>query len=127
MRTECLIDSGSPISFMKKSIIPIEVRERVCNEKSFCGINGSRLRILGEINANVSLEGQTTGVCIYVVGEETMRPSLVLGRDFLKTAGYVLQRATSVDDILNIDIGTESPLSVEANINEDLPSELRVV
>lgn len=57
--------------------------------------------------------------------KKTMKPSLIFGRDLLRAAGYVLQRITETNVILNIDIGDENSLLSEFKVNKNLPVKVR--
>lgn len=54
---DTLIDTGSPISFVRERFISDRVI-RNCHEESwkFKGINGTELKVIGQISINVRLE-----------------------------------------------------------------------
>ncbi|CAK9796365.1 Retrotransposon-derived protein PEG10 [Anthophora quadrimaculata] len=53
-----IVDSGSPISLIKNSFVPLEARLPLENEEpEFCGINGARLEVLGIFYHDVETEG----------------------------------------------------------------------
>lgn len=53
-----MLDSGSPISFIKSSFLPVEARTPLPgNNYEFTGINGSRMEILGFVEREVEVEG----------------------------------------------------------------------
>lgn len=75
----------------------------------FCGINDSQLRILGAVNAKLTFDGEARTVRLLVVPNDTMKPSMILGRDVLKEWGYALKKDQDcldacVSEILNIDV-----------------------
>lgn len=78
-----ILDSGSPISLIKESFVPIEVRSPVCQDKiEFRGINGSPLEIIAIFYSKVDIEGIIVDIKFYVVPNHTMAFMALLGRDF---------------------------------------------
>ena len=78
-----MLDSGSPISLIKNSFVPLDARTPVTGtEQDFCGINGSRLQILGNFYREVEIEGIPVELKFYIVPDDTMAFMAILGRDF---------------------------------------------
>lgn len=78
-----MVDSGSPISLIKSSFVPTEARAPVSeDERDFCGINGSRLQILGNFYHEVEIQGILLKLQFFVVPDQTMAFLVILGRDF---------------------------------------------
>ena len=77
-----ILDSGSPISIIKNSFVP-NLRAPVNDTHNvFQGINGSRLKISGIFEREVIIEGITIKIKFYIVPDETMNFTALLGRDF---------------------------------------------
>lgn len=100
--------------------------------KRFYGINISQLRILGTVIARVSFDGRTRdNITLLVVPNNTMRPSVILGRDVLRVLEYTLQKKQDqleacVEEILNIDISDEGRQDKVLDINPELPMPVQV-
>lgn len=83
---DALIDSGSPISFVKERCIPRKYLITNLEHDRFCGLNGSELEVLGCVDATVIFENQKCNVVLRVVPDRTMQSQTVLGRDFMRPA-----------------------------------------
>ncbi|XP_076660318.1 uncharacterized protein LOC143363643 [Halictus rubicundus] len=81
-----LIDSGSPVSFIKRSYVPGRI-ENIQNSNGvrLVGINKSPLGLLGTVEASVELSKDTKEtMTLLVVPDQTMYTPVVLGRDALR-------------------------------------------
>jgi hypothetical protein len=80
-----LVDTGSKISFVKSQYVPpCNYNTPITQEDSFTGINQSELRILGIFTTDVTIDAQKEiRVKFYVVPEDTMGYSCVLGADVI--------------------------------------------
>lgn len=78
-----LLDSGSPISFIKESFIPAKLVTRVSDETSkYTGLNKSPLEIRGVTQATVEFEGEIlSGLLLRVVPNSSIQASVIIGRD----------------------------------------------
>lgn len=83
---DALIDSGSPISFVKERYVPRNFMATDLESDRFVGINGSGLRIVGRIEATLVFEHEKYAIMLRVVPDDTMQSSIILGRDFMKKA-----------------------------------------
>lgn len=143
---DALLDTGSPINLLKSRYIPSElVRQDLIPVHSFRGINGSKLNILGTFKQAVIVNGITVDVLFYLVPDDTMLASCILGRDFMSNEKVRINFdkkisiaeickpdksdnlevrseafCDAVTDILNIDVFSETKLDVELNVNPDL-------
>ncbi|KAK2578337.1 hypothetical protein KPH14_000880, partial [Odynerus spinipes] len=126
IRLVASIDSGSPISFVKKSLIPSKFVEEAPDSSRFLGINNSIVQIYGNAKVTIVIEQATYDVVLRVVDDGTMRSSLVLGRDFMKLAKLTLNISEGIKEIMNIEAATENeePFS-QMVINNDLPLEVQ--
>lgn len=77
-KTSTLIDNGSTVSLIKNSV----VRSDNINDLfvSMCGINDSKLNILGSVVMDIVINN----VKFYVVSKNTMKYHCLLGRDFIQ-------------------------------------------
>lgn len=84
---DALIDTGSPISFVKEKFIPNCFVKEQNNQTKFCGINGSSLNVVGVVVADIKCDKVIeVGTNIYVVANNTMSASLIIGRDILRNS-----------------------------------------
>lgn len=129
---DCLIDSGSPISFVKQSLVPENLNIEN-DELVFYGINKSHMNSFGKFKVKVHLINKNVEIDLLVVSEDTMRYNVVLGRDFLKEANSKLiidDEVLPIDgfnnydqheqEIMAIDMETNNvDLNIGANISEN--------
>ncbi|XP_046144395.1 uncharacterized protein K02A2.6-like [Osmia bicornis bicornis] len=122
-----LLDSGSPISFIKQNLLPEGAWKANVPTAEFSGINNSPLEILGTVDARVALNDFENNITLYVVTNKTMRRGIILGRDFMKTANLTLM-CREVQEIMNIEVDSEIKNLEKKNmmnLNEDLPNEVK--
>lgn len=82
-----LVDSGSAVSLIKYSAVAGLVRldKEVANNREIIGVNNSKIFVEGYIKTKIVLSRSLVlDVSFYVVPDETMEVSAILGRDFLK-------------------------------------------
>ncbi|KAI4480836.1 hypothetical protein M0804_009933 [Polistes exclamans] len=90
---DTLLDSGSPVSFIKKGLVmgPIDPASELGNE--YYGINNSRLQVHGSTRVSLKLDdGERVDIRLLVVPDTTMVNSVILGRDALGKCGLGLSR-----------------------------------
>ena len=128
---DAIINSGSPISIIRNSIVENEACCPIDEDTSqFCGINGTRLTILNIFHGDIDIQGVRTKIKFYTVPDNTMAYKVLLGRDFLTcpllriTLGDVVEienvEETSIKQVLNIMINEcASSMSNELQINTD--------
>lgn len=119
------IDTGCPISLIKEQLVSDAKFAKSGREwNGYHGINKSRLRIIGVIRANVTLEDITKPVTFGVVGNSVMSSNALLGRDVLKLFGYRLTKSPIYDEaarqILNIDVDLNDQAD-RIYINPEIP------
>ena len=87
-----IIDTGSPINLLKCELLPnnVNVIKPVGTDYNFAGINGAKLELLGTFETNVNIDGNIFFLRFFVVPENTMTVSAILGRDFVTKPGVNL-------------------------------------
>ncbi|XP_011684288.1 PREDICTED: uncharacterized protein LOC105447781 [Wasmannia auropunctata] len=96
---DAIIDSGSPISIIRDSIVKKEACSPIDEDISqFCGINGSRLEVLNIFYGQLEVQGVCTTIKFYIVPDNMMAYKVLLGRDFLACPSL---RATVGDTVGN--------------------------
>lgn len=97
---ECIIDSGSPISFVKQSSLGhirnhFETTNLKSNEMlnlNYFGLNNSRLNVIGKIPSFVILNKNEYNFELLIVADESMGYDAVLGRDFMHICKFKIIR-----------------------------------
>ncbi|XP_036146891.1 uncharacterized protein LOC118646976 [Monomorium pharaonis] len=98
-----LLDSGSPISFVRPSIykkyfdIPINFLQR--NSKDYTAVNSTPIRLLGSITSTLKLEALSrlkAKVSLNVLNEDTLATDLILGLDFFYENSITFQLCPKV-------------------------------
>ena len=84
---DTLLDTGSPVSFMKKSFVPEVI---LCSSdlkmSKYKGINDTGLQFFGSVRANIKMNDCISNdMSIFVVPDSTMKSSVVLGRDVINS------------------------------------------
>lgn len=80
-----VVDPGSPVSFIRCQYVPANLRGLAPpNGDHFCGMNKSRVRVLGTLSKTVQVEGIEINICFLIVPNETMSCAMLLGRDFTR-------------------------------------------
>jgi len=123
-----LLDTGSPICFVKECYIS---REYIISNKEhdkFFGINGSGMNILGYVEVLIFHDSGKYKLRIRVVSNDTMQNQIVLGRDFINQAKLTLGSREEISDILNIEAFEDNinMISRDMIINSDLPIEIQM-
>ncbi|XP_011874435.1 PREDICTED: uncharacterized protein LOC105565665, partial [Vollenhovia emeryi] len=124
---DALIDSGSPISFVRRQYIPQELMIVNSESDRFVGINGSGLRVLGCVNVTLIYDYEKYAILLRVVPDDTMQSSVILGRDFMKEARLSIGNDREVNEIMSIDVDQDC-LGVSARdmqVNDNLPLEVK--
>lgn len=111
---ECLIDSGSPISFIKKSCVPLGVELQTHFENYF-GLNESQLKVLGKTYVNILKNSIKLHFWLIVVTDQSMRHEVILGRDFMKICD------------LNFDPSALEMISYKCNENSIIKQNISIV
>lgn len=124
---DTLLDIGSPVSFVKENFVPKHlVKSSLVTNNRYGGLNGSILENKGRMIAKLSLNN--TGfkiISLLVVPANTMKASVVIGRDVLKlffnsteTTGEKYENQI-IQKILNIDIADSAPkMGSELDVNQ---------
>lgn len=77
---ECILDLGSPVSFIIKDC---SLLEPVSANESFVGMNKSAINVLGYIKGDMTIHNFNLTVNFYVVSNDAMFYKCLLGRDVL--------------------------------------------
>lgn len=127
-----LLDSGSPISFIKSKfvnpsiILPIENKDL-----EYHGVNNSKLRIMGKTKVKCQLRGLLKEIELLIVNDDTMTPAVILGRDAFRTFGLGLVKQdhfenkvedNHLNEIMNIEV-EDLNVSEMLEINAQIPVE----
>lgn len=140
---DAIIDSGSPISLIRDSVVKKEYCSPVTEDTSkFYGINNSRLEVLNIFDGDIDVKGVRIKIKFYVVPDPTMTFRMLLGRDFLTcplirvTLGDTIEiedvRETNEEQIFSITVSESSDnvrdeLRVNPEIGQDTINKAREI
>lgn len=79
---EALFDTGSPISFIRRSQLPFDVPTEL-KPSDFRGLGGQNIQTLGEARCQIRFKNRVEEIKLIILPEESMLLPLILGRDFL--------------------------------------------
>jgi hypothetical protein len=115
------IDTGCPITLIKENVVKnIDTKNPDAKWSRYRGINNSRLKIVGLIKGDITIDGENQPVTVGVVPDSTMSIPLLIGRDTLKSFGYRLTKNIELDKAIGeiLNINCEIPSEIDSmNIN----------
>lgn len=79
-----LLDTGSPISFVCRSLLPIDVPLKQLLISDYCGAGDVPIYTYGKIDCYIKLYHRLKSVSLYVVPDNTFPVEILLGRDALQ-------------------------------------------
>jgi len=141
-----MVDTGSPISLIKSDYAPTKYRTLVAKDDfRFNGLNNSRIEILGIFERKVKINDVNIDIKFFVVPDETMSGTALLGRDFISNSAVkviidrdlkisrnktdVSANADFVDQIMRIDCADRSfdepDINIDANASRDAAKNVR--
>lgn len=131
LQLETELDSGSPVSFIKESLIPKIVIEKVeNNSKLFTGINDSALEIKGIVRMNVNTGMTKRNNVTLCVPDKTMRCQVIMGSNLMKYFEFKLMESEgmkvlddTISEIMNIEINNSNVMD-ETIDSLDIGSEI---
>lgn len=86
-----LFDTGSPVNFVQKSVLPIGMPYDNLNYSHFKGLGGTKIITYGTVNLKIEFGQVSKLINLFVVPDSILPTNLLLGRDFLKSFGIGLQ------------------------------------
>lgn len=131
-KLDTLLDTGSPVSFVKDSFVPPNLVSSISAENScYRGINSSILIAKGRVTVKMALnDKEPKSVSMLVVPAQSMKASVVIGRDvlrqFFETDKLYSKDAENqvIREILNINIDEFEEEQCESlKINPDVSVE----
>jgi len=133
-KLDTLLDTGSPISFIKNNFVPPKLIEpTLTGDDKYCGLNNSELEVKGRVRVKLVLNGREAKcVSLLVVPETSMKSSVIIGRDVLKHFfGKKNSNDREIEDeaireLLNIEIHDPNKTVRDClNINSEIKVEVR--
>lgn len=95
---ECLIDSGSPASFIRRDVVPKDIEVSELENDSFYGLNRSKLKTYGKFLCYIEVLNKNIKIELVVVDSESMKYCVLLGRDFLRKTNSRIVWGESLED-----------------------------
>jgi hypothetical protein len=103
IRFNAVVDTGSPVSLLKSEFIPNNnFVLKSANDCNFSGINGAKVDVLGIFESNLLVNNNTMNITFYVVSNNTMGASAILGRDLLINPGYKIEFINNEINIIKL-------------------------
>lgn len=90
-----LIDTGSPTSFIRKSMIPSHLQTNHLQRSNFSGIGDVPIFIYGTMNAYITLYHRLKLIPLHIVRDDILPVDLLMGRDALEAFQVILCFDTS--------------------------------
>lgn len=104
-----LFDSGSPVSLIKRSMVPGELNVRTSAQKSkYYGIGNEKICTYGIILIKIKFRNKMKQIQVFVVPDYLLSHSMLLGRDFLRGFGIRFTMDDSIENNSNISLDSES-------------------
>jgi len=126
---KCLKDSGSPVSFLKKSVVPsyVIIDENNLNNTYF-GINESKLDVIGNTVCLIESSNKNVLIELLVVTDESVRYSMVVGRDFLNLSNFNIYLVENCESDLSnkVEVNVEKQVDAETKLESDLGNHSKV-
>ena len=79
----CLVDTGSPFSLIRKSTLPNQKKVSLTN-RTCSGLNSSDIEVFGLYNTEMYINSWLSSVEFLVVADSTMSVDAILGRDYIR-------------------------------------------
>lgn len=86
-----LFDSGSPTSFIRRSVLPSDFRLDKASKSDYNSLNQNPIYIYGKTNCFLRLYGFVRLISVFIVSDHTMPYDILIGRDTLATFHISLQ------------------------------------
>jgi len=125
---DALLDTGSPICFVKECI-PHEYIISNKEHDKFFGSNDNGMNIIGYVEVLILHDSEEYKLRIRVVSNDTMQNPTVLGRNFINQAKLTLGSREEISDTLYIETFEDNihMASRDMVINSDLQSRYKCV
>lgn len=98
-----VVDTGSPVSLLKREFVPnnnfVLKSADGCN---FSGINGAKVDVLGIFETKLLVNNNMMNITFYIVSNNTMSASAILGRDLLTKPGYKVEFINNEVNIIKV-------------------------
>ena len=86
-----LFDTGSPVSFIRRSNLPTEVADSLNLSKLMpINLGGQKINMLNKSLFQIKFNNRIESVCLIILSDECMSLPMILGRDFLNTFDITL-------------------------------------
>ncbi|KYB25116.1 hypothetical protein TcasGA2_TC031350 [Tribolium castaneum] len=92
---DSLLDTGSPISLIKKQYVPSIMYESESVDQKFSGLNFSPVKIIARFRTTITASDISVPISFYVVPDDTMTFGIILGRDFMMSSNLEITFGTS--------------------------------
>lgn len=116
LKVDSQLDTASPISLIKSRLVPV-IFIHGGPDDCYEGINGSKLEILGQVTAKISLEERhADNIKLRVVPDNAMKGDIILGRDAITSLNFDLFKEKTID--VTKEIMASEILNIESSVFE---------
>ncbi|XP_076288208.1 uncharacterized protein LOC143212853 [Lasioglossum baleicum] len=134
--TVAIIDSGSPVSLIRRDALPSGFYFKPPVNNTFYGVNYSPVNVVGAFTTEICVNDARVPITFFVVPDTTMSHFALLGRDFIRSPAIEIKLGSSteikvkerepeesdmenfIQQILKIDY-VENPISASHQLNVD--------
>jgi len=133
-KLDTLLDTGSPISFIKNNFVPQNLIEpTLTGDDKYQGLINSKLKVKGRVKVKLALnDREAKCVSLLVVPDTSMKSSVIIGRDVLrqffekKISNNREVEDEAIRELLNIEIHDPIETARDClNINPEIRAEVR--
>ncbi|KAI8116305.1 Gag-Pol polyprotein [Lucilia cuprina] len=99
LNVSCLIDSGSPINLISRTIVPkcIQLSEDLIPTR-YVGIGNCNMKMYGIISCQIKFQNIVKSIELVVIPDNDIKISMILGRNFMKKFNINLIHVKRLDD-----------------------------
>lgn len=128
IRVISLFDTGSPVSFVNRSIVPVQLDHENLLDTNYSGLNRTPIRTYGTTLCQIQFQDEVFPINLQIVSQQTMNLPILLGRDFLNKCRISLNYKNNPlcklydvpDNIVNSVLPHADSDHFAANYNNDL-------
>lgn len=100
--TNALFDTGSPVNFIGRSMMPENIPVRAPALTKYTGLGSKPLYSFGIVNFIIKYKTKMHIQKIFIVDDSLLPTALLLGRNFMKKFGIKLEQINSEKNIIHI-------------------------
>nr|XP_012230098.1 PREDICTED: uncharacterized protein LOC105676627 [Linepithema humile] len=134
-KLSALVDTGSPVSFVKHSVYEYAIKPFVPAvkpvNKKFVNLSKEPLNIMGMVSVSFtidSMEHRVLNTDLYILGEKSVEGDIILGREFLRDQKLALlcrlYDQSASEQETHVNLFSQLPLCVQESEPENLKNKI---